>query len=120
MDTPSSTKWGYLRQKPGSTYRQLFVQGRIAARTLYGVYVSAEEPRTAEQIAADWELPLEAVREAIAYCQSNPPEIQQDWEEEEALENNWILNDPSYYYPGIEDKRAQLLAQQKAGSSHRA
>jgi hypothetical protein len=27
---------------------------------------------------------LEAVREAIAYCESNPPEIQEDWESEEA------------------------------------
>jgi hypothetical protein len=30
-------------------------------------------------------VPVEAVREAIAYCQSNPPELQEDWQKEEAL-----------------------------------
>jgi hypothetical protein len=85
MDTPSPTQWKYLGPKPGSTYRQLFVKGRnIAARSIYGDLISAEEPRTPEQIAADRELPLEAVLEAIAYCQSDPPEIRQDWEAEEA------------------------------------
>ena len=34
--------------------------------------------------AADFNLPMEAVREAIAYCESNPPEIREDWEAEEA------------------------------------
>ena len=37
-----------------------------------------EETMTPEEIAADYSLPLEAVLEAIAYCQSNPPEIAED------------------------------------------
>jgi hypothetical protein len=45
--------------------------------------MSAEEPRTVEQIAADYDLPLQAVREAIIYCQNNPSEIREDWEREE-------------------------------------
>jgi uncharacterized protein (DUF433 family) len=47
--------------------------------------VSEEEPLTVEEIAEDRDLPIEAVREAIAYCESDPPEIQQDWEEEELM-----------------------------------
>jgi uncharacterized protein (DUF433 family) len=84
MSTPNNHQWKYLDRKPGSRYRQLFVKGRkIAARTLYGQYMSEEEPCTIEQIAADWDLPLEVVQEAIAYCETDPPEIREDWEMEE-------------------------------------
>jgi hypothetical protein len=85
MKSTAARNWTYLAPKTGSVYRQLFVKGRnIAARTLYGAFMSDAEPRTAEQIARDWDLPLSAVREAIAYCQSNPPEIHDDWRREQA------------------------------------
>jgi uncharacterized protein (DUF433 family) len=85
MSTSSASRWSYLAPKPGSAYRQLFVKGtRIAARILYGLHVNEEEPMTLEEIATAYNLPLDAVREAVAYCQSNPPEIQLDWEREEA------------------------------------
>jgi uncharacterized protein (DUF433 family) len=84
MSTPNNHQWKYLDRKPGSRYRQLFVKGRkIAARTLYGELMNEEERRTVEEIAADWDLPLEAVQEAIAYCETDPPEIREDWEMEE-------------------------------------
>lgn len=85
MNSINSSPWRYLAPKPGSAYRQLFVKGtRIMARILYGMYMSEEQPRTPEEIAAAFKLPLEAVQEAIAYGASNPPEIQEDWEREEA------------------------------------
>jgi uncharacterized protein (DUF433 family) len=97
MNTSTPNNWVYLDRKPGSLYRQLFIKGRnIAARTLYGQFMNEEEPRTLEQIAADYELPLEAVREAISYCESNPLEIQQDWAAEEALEEATGMKDPDY------------------------
>lgn len=78
------TQYPYLEPNPKSNYRQLFIRGRrIRARALYGAYMSEEQPQTIEQIAADWNLPVEAVREAIEYCQSDPPEIRQDFEREE-------------------------------------
>jgi hypothetical protein len=96
-DTPQR-QWKYLSRKPGSNYKQLFVTGRnIAARTIYGCYMSDEDPQTPEQIAADRDLPLEVVLEAIAYCQSDPPEIREDWEAEEALAEATGMNDPNYY-----------------------
>jgi hypothetical protein len=55
------------------------------ARTLYGLFMNDEEPMTPEQIAGECGLPLEAVHEAIAYCQTDPPEIREDWQREEAL-----------------------------------
>jgi hypothetical protein len=71
-----------------SINRQLFMLGRnIAARTLYGLTFPGEDwpGRTPQELAADYDLPLAAVEEAIAYCASNPPEIRADWEMEEAL-----------------------------------
>jgi hypothetical protein len=121
MDTPSPTKWKYLGPKPGSTYRQLFITGRnIAARGIYGDFMSAEEPRTPEQIAADRELPIEAVLEAIAYCQTDPPEIQQDWDEEEAQFRDWVLNDPNSQFPGKDKLVAAILAQRQSQKASRS
>src|SRR6266568_688964 len=98
MSTTPPT-WKYLSRKPGSLYKQLFITGRrMTARQLYGHFMSEEAPMTPEEIAADYNLPLEAVLEAIAYCQSNPPEIQSDWEAEEALAEATGMNDPNYKY----------------------
>ena len=44
-----------------------------------------EDARTPDQLAADYRLPLEAVLEAIAYCESNPPAIHEDWQREESV-----------------------------------
>src|SRR5713101_9182366 len=95
--TPNNYK--YLTRKPKSVYKQLFIKDRwIAARTLYGKYVSEEAPMTPEEIAEDYNLPLEAVLEAIAYCESDPPEIAQDYAREEALMEATGMNDPDYKY----------------------
>ena len=67
--------WKYLEPNPRSLYRQLFIKGtRIRARIVYGMTMSAEAPMTPAEIATDYELPVEAMQEAIAYCQTNPPE----------------------------------------------
>src|SRR5437773_6435533 len=76
----NSNQYKYLARKPKSVYKQLFIKDRwISARTLYGMYVNEEMPMTPEEIAADYNLPLEAVLESIAYCESNPPELAQDY-----------------------------------------
>jgi uncharacterized protein (DUF433 family) len=100
--TPQTVgEWKYLAPNPKSHYKQLFIKGtRIRARTLYGLFMSEEEPRTPEQIAADYELPVEAVKEAIAYCESKPPEIEEDFRREEALMEATGMNDPNYKYHG--------------------
>jgi uncharacterized protein (DUF433 family) len=99
MSTAPSNNWQYLERRPGSFYRQLFLKGtRIMARTVYGWYMTEEDPQTPEEIAAAYNLPLEAVKEAIAYCESNPPEVEQDFEREEALMEATGMNDPDYKY----------------------
>ena len=110
--SPTPTNYVYLTANPKSSYKQLFVKGtRIRARVLYGLYMSAEEPMTPEEIAAEYGLPLEAVREAIAYCELNPPEVAQDFKREEARMAATGMNDPDYKY---HDKPRRLTAQEIA------
>jgi uncharacterized protein (DUF433 family) len=95
METP---QYKYLARKPKSVYKQLFIKDRwVSARTLYGMSLG-EDPMTPEEIAKDYDLPLEAVVEAIAYCKSDPPEIRRDWEREEAMMEASGMNDPNYKY----------------------
>jgi uncharacterized protein (DUF433 family) len=101
MNPSTSTIWKYLAPNPKSAYKQLFIHGRrIRARTLYGMYMSAEEPMTPEQIAQEYDLPVEAVKEAIAYCQTDPPEIKEDFEREERIMEATGMNDPDYKFGG--------------------
>jgi uncharacterized protein (DUF433 family) len=97
----AAMEWKYLAPNPKSNYKQLFIKGtRIRARVLYGEFMSEQEPRTPEQIAEDYGLPIEAVREAIAYCESKPPEIEEDFRREEALMEATGMNDPNYKFGG--------------------
>jgi uncharacterized protein (DUF433 family) len=97
----------YLEPRANSAYRQLFIKGtRIRAELIHAAHVDAEEPLTPQQVATDCGLPLEAVLEAIAYCQSDPPEIAADRAEEEALMSARGQLDPSYKY----DARPKVLA----------
>jgi uncharacterized protein (DUF433 family) len=99
MSTPAPQNWRYLERRPGSFYRQLYIKGiRISARDLYGWYMADEGGMTAEQLAEEFSLPLEAVLEAIAYCETNPPEIENDFRREEALMDATGMNDPDYKY----------------------
>jgi uncharacterized protein (DUF433 family) len=101
MDTTTASTWKHLAPNPKSAYKQLFIKGRrIRARDLYGMFMSAEEPMTAEQIARDYDLPLEVVQEAIAYCQTDPPEIKEDFAREERIMEATGMNDPDYKYGG--------------------
>jgi uncharacterized protein (DUF433 family) len=94
-----STQYKFLERDPKSSYKQLSIKGRrIRARTLYGAYRSEEEPRTIEEIAADYDLPTEAVKEAIAYCDSDPVEIREDFAYEEAIMEASGMNDSNYKF----------------------
>jgi uncharacterized protein (DUF433 family) len=97
--TPAN--WVYLVPNPWSSYKQLFIKGtRLRAEVIYGWTVDGSEPLTPEEVAADFNIPLEAVREAIAYCESNPPEIAEDHRREEAIMEATGMNDPDYKYGG--------------------
>jgi uncharacterized protein (DUF433 family) len=100
MSTPERT-WRHLAPNPKSSYKQLFLKGRrIRAEVLYGWTVDGDEPRTPEEVAADYGIPLEAVLEAIAYCESDPPEVREDHLEEEIRMEAAGFNDPEYKRTG--------------------
>ena len=63
-------QYKYLCPKRGSSYQQLYVQGRIRAEVIYRETVG-REPRTPEEVARDYNIPIDAVQEAIAYCVRN-------------------------------------------------
>jgi hypothetical protein len=62
----ANDKYKYLKPKRGSRYRQLFF-GRIRAEVLYRETVG-REPLTPEEVATEYNVPVEAVLEAIDYC----------------------------------------------------
>jgi uncharacterized protein (DUF433 family) len=85
MEKSPAAPWKYLEPRAQSAYRQLFIKGtRIRARVIYGLFMCEEEPMTPEEIAEEYGLPLEAVKEAIAYCESKPLEVEEDYCREEA------------------------------------
>src|SRR5438132_11564138 len=82
MSEPSEYK--YLQPKRGgSDYRQLFVNGRIRAEILYRETVG-REPLTPGEVAREYNLPVEAVLEAIDYSVKNPEILDADRAMEEA------------------------------------
>jgi uncharacterized protein (DUF433 family) len=79
------TQYKYLGPWRGSNYRQFFYKDRkIRAETLYRETVGLE-PRTPEEVAQDFDVPVEAVYEAIHYCTHNEDLLRQERERE--LEN---------------------------------
>jgi hypothetical protein len=96
MSKPT-VQYRYLAPKPKSSYKQLWVKDRwVRARTLYGQFMSAEEPRTVEELALDYQIPVEAVQEAIDWCRSDPPELRRDMQREEAIMEASGMNEPGY------------------------
>ena len=112
----AKTIYQYLEARPDSLYRQLFIKGtRIRAEILYGLTIPSEdgEVYTPEEVAEGYDLPLPVVLEAIAYCQSNPPEIAADHARGERILEASGMNHPDYKYtPGKYSKR--LSAQEWA------
>ena len=67
----TQVQYQHLETRPRSHYRQLWVKGRhIRAEVLYRLTVGLE-PRTPEEVAHDYDLPIEAVKEAIDYAVRN-------------------------------------------------
>lgn len=67
----SVENYQYLEPRARSNYRQLWLKGRhIRAEVLYR-HTVGPEPRTPEEVADDYDLPVAAVREAVEYSIRN-------------------------------------------------
>jgi len=78
----------HLAPREGSGYQQYFVKGRsLRAETLFRATVRPE-PMTPDDVARVYDLPVDAVREAVHYCVRNPAllerEREKDWAESRA------------------------------------
>ncbi|MFO0807675.1 MAG: hypothetical protein U0746_03545 [Gemmataceae bacterium] len=97
--TTNGAEYPYLERRAGSSYRQLFVKGtRIRAEILYDLTIPKEDGfvMTPEEIAADFRIPVEAVRDAVRYCESDPVEIRMDHRAADLLFEAMGANDPDY------------------------
>ncbi len=74
----------HLERRLNSNYKQLFVKGvRIRAEVLFGQTVG-EDARSPEEVARDYDLPVENVQEAIDYCLKNAAVLAEDHARETA------------------------------------
>ncbi len=90
-----TTEYRYLVPRSGSNYQQLFVRGsrKIRAEVLYRLTVGPE-PRTPEEVAVDYDLPAEAVHEAIHYARNHESLLRTEREREEQAVRKLLLNQP--------------------------
>lgn len=100
----SANNYKYLEPRTGTRFQQLFVKGKkYSAEALYRETVG-EEPRTPAEVAHDFDVPLEAVLEAIDYCTHNAELLRREWEEELARIEDHEKRRPSLkppdYKPG--------------------
>jgi hypothetical protein len=93
----SNGTYKHLGPRRGSLYRQYFINGtRLRAGVMYG-YIVGPDPMSPEEVARDFNVPLEAVLECVEYCERNPDVLRQDWEEEEAIAVRRRAENPATY-----------------------
>ena len=77
-----TVNYSHLAQREGSRYQQYFVKGKnLRAETLFRATLGSE-PMTPEEVALDYDLPIEAVQEAIDYRVRNTALLQREREED--------------------------------------
>jgi len=89
-------QYQHLEPPPGSHYRQLWVKGRhLRAEVLYRLTVSAER-RTPEEVAQNYDLPVEVVHEAIDYARHSQALLEAERVREEARMQPVGLHKPPF------------------------
>jgi uncharacterized protein (DUF433 family) len=91
----TKAKYRYLGKRSDKRSQELFIRGTgIRASTIWhDRYISRVRP---DQIAGDRDIPLEAVYEALAYCQENWESICQERDQErEQLERMGFFQEPT-------------------------
>jgi len=82
LDRIESPPWMYLCERPHPWRRQFYIKGRklLASTVWYNMLANGFTP---EEAAEDRDLPLEAVLEAIRYCEQNEDLLKMEAAEEE-------------------------------------
>ena len=84
MATEIQTQYQHLESRPGSNYRQPFLKGRRIRAAVVDEAIHGPDPRTPEEFAVDYRVPLEAVLEALDYVARNKALIEQERDREAA------------------------------------
>ncbi|MGL5076817.1 MAG: hypothetical protein ACRDBG_13470 [Waterburya sp.] len=95
MTIPTSkTQWQYLEQRPDSWRKQLYMKGRkLTAFTVWSDMIVNE--MSSEEVADSKDLPIAAVKEAIAYCETNRELLEQEAKAERLyLEERGVILEP--------------------------
>lgn len=83
-------QWKYLEKRPNSSRNQLYLKGRkLLASIVWSDMIVNND--TIEETAVNWDLPVEAIEEAIEYCQQH-----QELIEFEALQEKEYLESKGY------------------------
>jgi hypothetical protein len=78
MTIETNPQYQHLEPRPGSNYRILFLKGRRIRAALVDAAIHGPDPRTPEEYAWDFQVPLEAVLEAVDDVARNRPLIKQE------------------------------------------
>jgi hypothetical protein len=95
----NATTYQYLEPHIGSSYKQLFVKGtKLRADIIYSAAYQRgdEDDRTPEQVAEDYGIPVEAVFEAVRYCESKPVEVAYDHRRSDLIYEATGMGHPDY------------------------
>ena len=84
MAAKTEKQYQHLEPRPGSNYRQLFLKGRRIRAAVVDQAVHGPDPFTPEEFATEYQVPLEAVLEALDYVAENRQLIQQERDREAA------------------------------------
>ncbi len=78
------TQYQHLEPRPGSNYRQFFLRGRRIRAAVVDQAIHGPDPFTPEEFAAEYDVSVEAVHEALDYVAQNRSLIERERDEEAA------------------------------------
>jgi uncharacterized protein (DUF433 family) len=84
MTTKTEPHYQHLEPRPGSNYRQWFLKGRRIRAAVVDEAIHGPDPFTPEEFAREYQVPLEAVLEALDYVARNRALIEQERDREAA------------------------------------
>jgi uncharacterized protein (DUF433 family) len=95
MTPKTETQYQHLEPRPGSNYRSLFLKGRRIRTVVVDEAIRGPDPFTPEEFARDYQVPLEAVLDALDYVAKNRPLIEQERDREASRLRARGLLDPT-------------------------
>jgi hypothetical protein len=84
MTTKPETQYQHLEPRPGSNYRSFFLKGRRIRAAVVDQAIHGPDPFTPAEFAEEYQVPLDAVLEALDYANQNRPLIERERDEEAA------------------------------------